>query len=59
MNKCNVDGLQRRRGKGEKIELSSDNMWKETKLSLIEVYDSFVLLSSIGFTCKGYIIKQQ
>lgn len=54
-----MDGLQRRRGKGEKIELSNDNMWKETKLSLIEVYDSFVLLSSIGFTCKGYIIKQQ
>ena len=44
--------------RGEKIELSSD-MWKETKLSLIEVYDSFVLLSSIEFTCKGYIIKQQ
>ena len=39
--------------RGEKIELSSDNMWKETKLSLIEVYDSFVLLSSIEFTCKG------
>ena len=45
--------------RGEKIELSSDNMYKETKLSLIEVYDSFVLLSSIEFTCKGYIIKQQ
>ena len=50
-------GFKRGRGQGEE-DRAGDNLWKETKPSLIEVYGSFVLLSSIGFTCKGYLIRR-